>query len=591
MDEIRFPCEVCGRSLAAAQSAVGRRIVCPSCNGLTTVPDAQAPPEVVDADDTDELTGDLGFAPQAGAAEAAAVGGAVATRVCSRCGAVTRLGMADVGTETKCAVCWAPLPPGPDEAVQDMEYPDRRSVVPKVAAWGLSVALHCLLFLSLTGVTWLPSRGGEMDKGPVGIAEEDDEPSVSVQEAEPPELLAPAGPPELTPAPDKIEPIPDPDLSPAKPSNEMILPPAIGAGTSRPQQLTIPIIGGGAGTPTFTSAPLTPGGGAATSFKGLLRNRGGSGKRRALERFGGRDTPLAVSRGLAWLKREQKKDGSWGDVGTTGLVLLAFLGDGHTTAEGKYKVAVRGGCKFLLAQSRTAKSRVVFPGRMYNQGIAAFALAEEYAMSRNSRIGKAASGALRDVLGAQYSGGGWRYGRGGQRGDTSVTGWQIMALKAGRDAGLCKPDSAFRKAAGFLSRVKMEREKIAGFGYTSPGMTWNLSAVGLASLQFMRSRNHTLMRKVAAWLLQQRPCIGDKPRELYGLYYATIGMFQMGGKWWKGWNVPMKTSLMKAQHSDGHWARNLDRHAGSSGFPDAYTTALAVLCLEVYYRYAPLDTK
>ncbi len=55
-------------------------------------------------------------------------------------------------------------------------------------------------------------------------------------------------------------------------------------------------------------------------------------------------------------------------------------------------------------------------------------------------------------------GGGWRYFP-GQAGDTSVSGWQIMALKAAVMAGLEVPSQSFFLANKFLDSVQGEKAR------------------------------------------------------------------------------------------------------------------------------------
>jgi len=193
---------------------------------------------------------------------------------------------------------------------------------------------------------------------------------------------------------------------------------------------------------------------------------------------------------------------------------------------------------------------------------------------------------VNDIVAAQYRDGGWRYGRTGYRGDTSVFGWQIMALKAARNAELKIPASTWKRAKAFLESVKDARGETAGFGYQGPRRTWVLSGVGLVCLQFMGSRDRVLMERVARSPL----FVGvPTPNHIYGIYYVSIGLFQMGGKHWTKWNAWMRPHLIGTQRPDGHWERC--HYARSSAFPDAYSTALSVLTLEVYYRYTPLYAK
>jgi len=76
---------------------------------------------------------------------------------------------------------------------------------------------------------------------------------------------------------------------------------------------------------------------------------------------------------------------------------------------------------------------------------------------------------------------------------------------------------------------------------------------------------------------------------MYTWYYATLGMFQMGGEYWKKWNRAMIQALVPNQRKggdeDGSWdpINTVDKHGGR-----VETTALGALCLEVYYRYLPM---
>ena len=83
---------------------------------------------------------------------------------------------------------------------------------------------------------------------------------------------------------------------------------------------------------------------------------------------------------------------------------------------------------------------------------------------------------------------------------------------------------------------------------------------------------------------------GVSQTDIYFNYYATQVFRHYGGEDWKQWNSVVREHLIDTQdHSKSH-AR------GSWYFPDKhgqvggrlYTTAMAVMTLEVYYRYLPL---
>ena len=81
--------------------------------------------------------------------------------------------------------------------------------------------------------------------------------------------------------------------------------------------------------------------------------------------------------------------------------------------------------------------------------------------------------------------------------------------------------------------------------------------------------------------------------DLYYWYYATLVNFQLGDRYWSGWNVAMKNALLPNQvrgriHADGSWPP-VDLYSKDWSRPGM--TALCVLSLEVYYRYLPVYMK
>ena len=90
---------------------------------------------------------------------------------------------------------------------------------------------------------------------------------------------------------------------------------------------------------------------------------------------------------------------------------------------------------------------------MYSHGLATIALCETYGLSGDKQVGMAAQGAVNFILSAQNTAdGGWRYNP-NDPGDTSVVGWQVMALKSAHMAGLNVGGSAFSAAGKWLDAV------------------------------------------------------------------------------------------------------------------------------------------
>jgi hypothetical protein len=87
------------------------------------------------------------------------------------------------------------------------------------------------------------------------------------------------------------------------------------------------------------------------------------------------------------------------------------------------------------------------------------------------------------------------------------------------------------------------------------------------------------------------------PQNFYYWYYGTLGMFQTGGDQWKKWNEDLKKALLPNQRKGGPMDKSVQDVDGSwdpvTAFDCSggrvYSTAMATLSLEVYYRYLPLN--
>ena len=83
------------------------------------------------------------------------------------------------------------------------------------------------------------------------------------------------------------------------------------------------------------------------------------------------------------------------------------------------------------------------------------------------------------------------------------------------------------------------------------------------------------------FLLQQPPGVGQD--NYYYWYYATLALHQLQDDAWKQWNDSLQRRLLATQRSDGSWSS--DTMWGGYG-GTVYTTSMATLCLEAYYRHA-----
>lgn len=344
--------------------------------------------------------------------------------------------------------------------------------------------------------------------------------------------------------------------------------------------------------------------GSRLSGGGMEARQGELKARMLASRGGTKKSEKAVRQGLSWLSIHQWQDGGWrfdlsggpcggrcGDSGTvatstgaTGLALLPFLGAGHTHQAGKYRNVVRDGLLYLQRRMvETPRGGDLREGTMYAQGIATTALCEAYAMTQDAALREPAQQAINFILVAQHSQGGWRYFP-GQPGDTTVFGWQMMALKSGSLAGLNVPSSTIQQGKHFLDTVQIADG--AYYGYLKPDKDPGPTAIGLLVRMYTGwYRNDPRLKQGVDYLAARGPSAHD----MYYNYYATQVMHHYGGPQWPGWNRAMREHLIESQETRGHERGSwffVDEHGSKGG--RLYTTAMCVMILEVYYRYMPL---
>lgn len=335
-----------------------------------------------------------------------------------------------------------------------------------------------------------------------------------------------------------------------------------------------------------------------------LSGRGSGMKADLLSRFGGTaETETAVERGLAWLSRQQRSDGSWSLLGpyssgganenttaATAMALNAFLGAGHTHLDGQYANNVKRGLAYL---TRRQDSDGFFSNRepsrqqMYAQALATIAVTEAYGMTDDEELRSSAGRALAFAEWSQSDLNGWRYDPRDDA-DLSVTGWFVMALETGKMAGLPVDEEKLQAVHHFLDKVSHAED--AQYAYQSiepPSLT--MTAEGLLCRIYLGwPKTHpALLRAIEMDLLPTRPRLDDEDISVYYWYYATQVMHHVGGPLWDTWNEAMKQVLPALQIKDGEeagsWDPDKDIHAGSGG--RLFTTCFNIYCLEVYYRH------
>ncbi|WP_425396367.1 prenyltransferase/squalene oxidase repeat-containing protein [Aeoliella sp.] len=357
----------------------------------------------------------------------------------------------------------------------------------------------------------------------------------------------------------------------------------------------------------------------ANAFAGNALEGRGHESRAALVRAkgGSAESEEAVEAALKWLASHQNRDGTWhldhrgggdcngqcGDPGEienslksgTALALLPFLGAGQTRYEGKYKAVVGRGLDALvrLGEKPRKGAGVAWTdgGTMYAHGLSAIAMTEAYGMTGESQLALPAQAAIDYIVSSQNpNDGGWRYSF-QQPGDTSVVGWQIMALKSAHLAHLNVPHSTVEGSSRFLDFVQVD-DYGTGYSYTPEAKNYrpSTSAVGLLCRMYLGwKRDHQAIIEGTEKIAK----IGPSRNDFYYNYYAAQLVFQYTngtGPMWREWNTKLRDFLVNSQEKEGHlkgsWHVNHGHDTQKGG--RLYCTALACMTLEVYYRHMPI---
>ena len=319
---------------------------------------------------------------------------------------------------------------------------------------------------------------------------------------------------------------------------------------------------------------------------------------------GKKESEEAVMRGLRWLMKNQKPDGSWGSGGPTGaamtgFAILSFLGHGETPVSAEFGPAVQKALDWVMTngnkfEGRLSMEKAFSQGGCYAHGIVTYALGEYYTMTKDERVVDLEKKAVGYIIQGQGPDGGWMYSYDQSTpSDTSVSGWQIQALKAAHLSGLNIDgvDAALDKAMLNLARV---RGKNGGFGYRTPEQEkYSLTGVGVLCTYFWKQEKDKMVRDGIEYIMDHTKkdfpveYKGDKA-DLYAWYYNTQACLMVGGAAWNTWNRLFQGELVKNQSPDGSWPPMAGKSVGEfqrspDGNGPLYRTNFCILMLEVYY--------
>jgi len=334
----------------------------------------------------------------------------------------------------------------------------------------------------------------------------------------------------------------------------------------------------------------------------------------------------AVERGLAWLADHQNEDGSWsgrigyklnteyretGDgphVGVTSLACMAFLAGGHLPGRGRYGGVVERGLGFVLSAAQE-DGYVTFGGtRMYSHAFATLFLAEICGMTPREDVRQKLQKAVDFIVDTQNEEGGWRYVPFAPESDMSIVVCQVLALRSARNIGIRVPKTTVDRAAQYvvdsaITESSVPRfspsiypDEIGSFHYQrgrGSRSSFPLTAAGVTALHGVGIYTDEAIQRGLDYLERNHEPFNrlyGANRDghyffWYGHYYGVQAMYTAGTSsqynYWESYFGRLREELFKMQRPDGSFPNHVGPGPG-------FGTAMAVLILEIPYRYLPI---
>lgn len=524
-----------------------------------------------------------------------------------------------------------------EENDRDYEYEETKN---KFVSWGISIGLHVLICIILTMVVVTSHIISEI-------------PPVRITEMQPPQ----PDPFEKDP---EIRVLEDPDVKIVPHEEEITADETIVSelDVQLPEDITTEDIEDFQDAKGREDAVSDIETGSTAAFMSIGTNGGGAGafgrirggdKRRLGNAFGpnAKKASSAIEAALRWLQRHQSPNGMWdsdsyfinckldgpkcepgknvggADEALTGYALLCFLGAGYDhQIENPYRETIKTAIEWILLNQQDDG---LIGRRNYEHAVCTMALAEAYAMTMDPRLSIPSQKAVDIVLQRQtmgneedeaYGGYGWNYiSPNPTRQDSSVCGWNVMACKSAKAAGL-EIKNGLHGSKRWLNgawKAANPNWKQLNDPYNDKSIfpyTWNinsnstnkdhLSFVGALCAVFLDYNEGDMLLETLANDIDERWFENEKYKDnSYCLYYASLAQYQIGGRHWKEkWGHPkngyvpwlLNTQYKTNNCNDGTWPFTKEKWHGSDTSP-VLTHVYKLLALEVAYRYLPMASK
>lgn len=312
-------------------------------------------------------------------------------------------------------------------------------------------------------------------------------------------------------------------------------------------------------------------------------------------------TLKAVRAGLDYLARNQDADGSWhsdqgGDaypVAITGLAGTALLANGNSPTRGRYAPQVEKAVEFLLGCS-TSSGLITGPNQesgrpMHGHGFALMFLACVYGAETKPALRDktklAIEKGVRLTAEGQSGAGGWWYIPGGDYDEGSVTVTQVQALRAAHNAGLAVPRGTIAQAVNYIDRCSTSEGGISYSLSSGGGAKLAISAAAVATLynagQYDAPVANRCLEYVWRHFQNRKTWSKGAGHDFYCQLYAAQAFYMAGDKYWDVYFPAVRDQLISMQDkTEGSW--------NGDGIGKAYGTAIALIILQLPYKYLPV---
>ena len=325
-------------------------------------------------------------------------------------------------------------------------------------------------------------------------------------------------------------------------------------------------------------------------------------------------TVKAIDRGLKYLVKTQRADGSWAHSGSygnypavmTSLAGIALLGSGSTPETGPYYKNTKKAMLYILRIGEAGKDGLIAgPGgesrSMYGHGFSMLFLAQCYGMDLNKDISKRMRKVLNaavkltaraqsDLGKAHGHAGGWIYTPTSRGDEGSVTVTQLQALRACRNVGIKVPKSTIDRAVAYLKYCQQGDGGICYSARSRGSSRPPISAAAIACFYAAgiydrgvggpKTKEAKMVERLVAYCKRTIQVTRSGGHYFYTHMYMAEAMYMRGGKDWKSYYPQIRDRLLGMQNLDGSW---MGDSVGAT-----YGTSIATLILQLPYGYLPI---